>query len=86
MVCECRVILFYFMLSYQKLLSVVDELESLKPEFDRRVNELEKVYGRSRLPPPDEQEIVSNSRRPSPYVNGKFSLILDQKQVSTLNV
>ncbi|KAG6594001.1 AMSH-like ubiquitin thioesterase 3, partial [Cucurbita argyrosperma subsp. sororia] len=68
----------------KKLLSVVDELESLKPEFDRRVNELEKVYGRSRLPPPDEQEIVSNSRRPSPYMNGKFSLILDQKQHANL--
>ncbi|XP_023000049.1 AMSH-like ubiquitin thioesterase 3 [Cucurbita maxima] len=68
----------------KKLLSVVDELESLKPEFDRRVNELEKVYGRSRLPSPDEQEIVSNSRRPSPYVNGKFSLILDQKQHANL--
>lgn len=73
------------MLSCQKLLNVVDELESLKPEFDRRVNELEKVYGRPRLPPPDEQGSVSNSFRPSPkeqpYVNGNYSLMLDQKQV-----
>lgn len=75
------------MLSCQKLLSVVDELESLKPEFDRRVNELEKVYGRPRVPPPDERGSVSNSLRPSSmehsYANGNYSLILDQKQVST---
>ncbi|XP_023006407.1 AMSH-like ubiquitin thioesterase 3 isoform X3 [Cucurbita maxima] len=68
----------------KKLLSVVDELESLKPEFDRRVNELEKVSGRPRLPPSDEQGGVSNSLRPSsmiqPYANGNYSLVLDQKQ------
>lgn len=28
---------------YQRLLTVINELESLKPEFDRRVNELNKA-------------------------------------------
>lgn len=85
-----NLVLFCFMLPYQKLLSVVDELESLKPEFDHRVNELEKVYGRPRLPPPDEQERVSNSLRPSSveqlYGNGNYSLVFNQKQVATQNV
>lgn len=37
--------------AYKKRLSaIIDELESLKPEFNRRVDELNKAYGQSKVP------------------------------------
>ncbi|KAL5541917.1 hypothetical protein UlMin_009627 [Ulmus minor] len=43
----------------KKLLTVLDELESLKPEFDHRVSELNEDHGRARLSQLDGPERIS---------------------------
>lgn len=72
-------------LSLQKLISVLDELEHLKPEFDRRVSELNKAHAGTQLPQLDDPErslySSENSSLQWPAVN-KRSPTISSKQVS----
>lgn len=76
---------FGYHLSLQKLISVLDELESLKPEFDRRVGELNKGHAGTQLPQLDgpERTLYSseNSSLEWPAVNKRLPTI-SSKQVS----
>ncbi|KAG6664209.1 hypothetical protein CIPAW_02G076600 [Carya illinoinensis] len=64
----------------KKLSSVLDEVESLKPEFLRRVDELKKAHSRSRLLLPDAPELslfgseISSLERPAANRNSYLSV------------
>lgn len=74
-----------FLFAIQKLSSVLDEVESLKPEFLRRVDELKKAHSRSRLLLPDAPELslfgseISSLERPAANRNSYLSV--DMKRV-----
>ena len=70
----------------QRLLAVLDELESLKPEVHRRVEELNKARTGARLVELDDDEnpiYVSEEMSPLgwPPVNKGSNMSLDIKQV-----
>lgn len=59
----------------KKLLAVLDELESLKPKFQRRVNELNKTYAEAQLNQLNGRDVTlygseTSSAWPSGYVRG----------------
>ncbi|XP_059628892.1 AMSH-like ubiquitin thioesterase 3 isoform X1 [Cornus florida] len=67
----------------KKLLAVLDELESLKPEFDRRVNEMNKAFARAQHYQLDGRERTYGSDAFSlewPSVNREVSLSIDNNQ------
>ena len=70
----------------QRLLAVLDELESLKPEAHRRVEKLNKAWTGARLVELDGHETTSyGSVKKSPLdslpVNNRSNMSLDIKQV-----
>ncbi|XP_024922436.1 AMSH-like ubiquitin thioesterase 3 isoform X1 [Ziziphus jujuba] len=70
----------------KKLISVLDELESLKPEFDRRVGELNKGHAGTQLPQLDgpERTLYSseNSSLEWPAVNKRLPTISSKQPAS----
>lgn len=73
------------MFAFQRLLPVLDELESLKPEFQRRVDELNNAHSGARLSQLDGEESTSFGSEISslewPAVNKNSYLSFDMKQV-----
>jgi STAM-binding protein len=76
-----------FMFAIQSLLAVLDELESLKPEFQRRVDELNNDHSGAGLPQLDGLESTSfGSETHSlewPAVNRNSYLSVNNKRVWT---
>lgn len=72
----------------QKLASVLDELESLKPEFQRRVDELNGAHSGARFPQLEGPESTSFSSETSssewPTHAKNSYLSIDTKRVQTL--
>ncbi|KAF3456307.1 hypothetical protein FNV43_RR00957 [Rhamnella rubrinervis] len=70
----------------KKLMAVIDELESLKPEFNRQVSELDKAHARTQLPQLDGPEKTSysswNSSLEWPAVNKRLPSINSKQPVS----
>lgn len=75
----------FFLFAIQKLSSVLDEVESLKPEFLRRLDELKRASSGSRLLLPGAPELslfsseTSSLERPAADRNSYLSV--DMKQV-----
>ncbi|KAK1567791.1 hypothetical protein Q3G72_016665 [Acer saccharum] len=77
--------------SYRKrLIAVLDELESLKPEFDRRVDELNRAHGGAQLLELDGTESTSYGAETSslewPAVNKRSYSSVDSKQPSSMAI
>lgn len=74
-----------FMFAFQRLLPVLDELESLKPEFQRRVDELNNAHSGARFSQLDGPESTSIGSETCclewPAVNKSSYLSFDNKQV-----
>lgn len=72
-------------MSFQRLIAVLDELESLKPEFLHRVDELNRTHGRAQLVDLDSRDMTSYGAETSslewPVVDKKCHLSMDTKQV-----
>lgn len=78
--------MWFFFFALQRLSSVLDEAESLKPEYLCRVDELKKAHSGSRLPQLDGPESTSFGSETSmawPAVNRNSYLSVDMKQVYT---
>lgn len=69
---------------------MLDELESLKPEFQRRVDELNRVYGRAQLVELDSTDRTSYGAETSslewPVVDRKSHSSMDTKRVQNLSI
>ena len=76
-----------FMFVFQRLLAVLDELESLKPEFQRRVDELNEGHSGAGLPQLDGLELNSFGSEiyslEWPAVNKNSYSSVDNRQVWT---
>lgn len=72
-------------LLFQRLIAVLDELEALKPEFQRRLKELNRTNGESELIKFDGSDRTLNGAETSssewPVANKKLNLRVDSKQV-----
>lgn len=72
-------------LLFQRLIAVLDELEALKPEFQRRLKELNRTNGESELIKFDGSDRTLNGAETSssewPVSNKKLNLRVDSKQV-----
>ncbi|XP_044486908.1 AMSH-like ubiquitin thioesterase 3 isoform X2 [Mangifera indica] len=69
----------------KRLIAVLDELESLKPEFLHRVDELNRAHGRAQLVDLDSRDMTSYGAETSslewPVVDKKCHLSMDTKQL-----
>ena len=81
------VVIFPVILSLQRLLAVLDELESLKPEFKRQVDELNDLHAKTGLAEDNGSNRALQSSGTSslewPPVCKSSSLSVDLKQVRT---
>lgn len=78
--------MWFFFYALQRLSSVLDEVESLKPEYLHRVDELKKTPAGSRLPQIDAPDLTSFSSGmllEGPAVNRNSYLSIDMKRVLT---
>ncbi|KAH9766087.1 AMSH-like ubiquitin thioesterase 3 [Citrus sinensis] len=74
----------------KRLIAVLDELEALKPEFQRRLKELNRTNGESELIKFDGSDRTSNGAETSssewPVSNKKLNLRVDSKQPSSMEI
>ncbi|KAJ0093197.1 hypothetical protein Patl1_24936 [Pistacia atlantica] len=74
----------------ERLIAVLDELESLKPEFQHRVNELNRAHGRAQLVELDSADRTSYGAETSslewPIVDKTSHSSMDTKRVQNLSI